>query len=166
MGMLSNINTFLNVFRSDEGLLRFLYYAPIDLNTNQPDPLSDLLDDILSKDEDEIWAIRDRHIMTTLDIEDLSSEKLCRLYVYLGRRSPERNNYTLASQEIVVDVLCHNNFQKELRSLKISDRINELLIHENIAGVGKLRYVEGHEINPPKDYAAYRHVYEITVKKK
>lgn len=167
MGMVTDINKILKLFRNDEDLLRLLYYAPQDLRIGQLNPLSSELDNILEKDEDELWAIRDEHISTALNGDDLSDKKLCRIYVYLGRRRPTNNNYTLAEQEIVVDILCHNDYQsKDQRTLRISDRINELLINERVTGIGKLRYVEGYEFNPPKDYAAYRHVYETTVSKK
>ena len=167
MGMVTDINKSLKLFRNDEDLLRLLYYAPRDLQSNQPDPLSDELDNILDKDINELWTIRDEHISTALNGDDLSDKKLCRIYVYLGRRRPANNNYTLAEQEIVVDILCHNDYQsKDQRTLRISDRINELLIGENVTGLSKMRYVEGYEFNPPKDYAAYRHVYETTVTKK
>ena len=153
MGMSTDINKPLNVFRNDETLLRLLVYKPKSLTDNQPDPLSEDLPDILDLDEDELWALRDKHISTTSNSDDLSDEKLCRIYVYLGNRRPASNNYTLAEQEIIIDVLCHDSYQiKEQRMFKISDRLNELLIDERITGVTKIQYLSGSIIGSPAEY--------------
>lgn len=156
MGMFNNLKDIVKVFRFDEQLLRLLYYPPKDIVKNVKDPLDDSLPNVLDIDAD--WQIRDRRIMLIPKAEDLVEESLCRIYLYAGRRRPTKN-YQVASQEVIVDILCHNSFEKDLRSMKISDRINDLLVDESITGISKIDYVDGDIINAPADYVGYRHVY-------
>ena len=59
----------------------------------------------------------------------------------------------MADQEIVIDILCHSDFENgDLRSMRIADRVNELIALERITGMGKIDYVLGSRINAPKDY--------------
>ena len=161
MGMYQNLKDIVRVFRYDETLLRLLYYPIKDITSNTKDPLDNSLQDILRMSESTIWEIRDKSIFLTSKSDDLELEPLCRIYLYAGRRRSDRNSYIMASQEITVDIFCHSEFEKDLRSLRISDRINELLVDERITGFGKIEYVSGYPIQAPNDYVAYRHIYEF-----
>lgn len=160
MGMYDILRDVVKVFRSDESLLRLLYYPAQNLITNTKDPLDASLPNILSMNEEKLWQIRDKTIYTISKGDDLETEPLCRIYLYAGRRNPDRN-YLLANQEITVEIFIHNEYEKDLRSLRVSDRVNELLISQHITGIGKVEYVQGFPINAPNDYVAYRHNYEI-----
>lgn len=163
MGMYKNINDVMKLFYHDETLLRLLYYPPTNY-ANIPDPLDDSLEDMLEKDKD--WSIRLDRIKNSSESKDLEDEPICRIYVYAGRREPTQN-YQVATQEIVVDVLCHNDFENgDLRSMRISDRINDLLVSERITGMGKIDYVNGTPIAAPDGYCGYRHVYVFRSTKK
>lgn len=160
MGMYDNLIDIIKIFRYDETLLRLLYYPPKDLKINQNDPLDNALQNILDKQESELWKIRDNHICTTAKSDDLIKNPICRIYIYAGRRQPNKN-YMVANQEVQIDIYCNNSFEKDFRTLRISDRINELLVSKHITGVGKLEYVSGYPIDAPEDYVGYHHNYEF-----
>lgn len=162
MGMYNNLNDIVRVFRNDETLIRLLYYPPVDIVENTVDPLSDttILPNILEMDDDTIWNIIDLRLKTFPKDDDLVCDPICRLYVYAGRRFPN-SNYKMASQQIIVDILCHKYFEKDLRSMRLSDRINELLVEERITGMSKIDYVDGSPISAPNDYVGYRHIYQF-----
>jgi hypothetical protein len=165
MGMYDNLKDIVTVFRNDETLLRLLYYPAEDLTTNTPDPLDISLQNILSMNEDMQWEIRDEHIMLIPKGSDLEEKKLCRIFLYAGRRQ-STGNYLAANQQVIVDILCHMNYEKDLRSMRISDRINELLVAENVTGIGKMDYFNGSPISAPKDYIGFQHIYEFSAFKK
>lgn len=154
--MFKNIKDIVQVLRNDETLLRLLHYRPEDHYKKIPDPLDGLLEDILVIDTD--WTIRDKVLKTAAKAEELEDKPLCRVYLYAGRRDKD-TNYLLANQQIIIDILCHIDFEKDLRSMRISDRINELLVHERITGIGKVEYIQGSPIPVPNNYVGYRHIY-------
>lgn len=165
MGMYDSLRDIVKVLRFDEILLRLLYYPPENLANNTPDPLSDTLQNILTLDVD--WKIRDKRIMLIPKSDDLVTTPLCRIYVYAGRRIPTTSNYITANQQVIIDVLCHNDFEKDLRSMRIGDRLNELLVMERITGIGKTDYVGGGQINSaPSGYIGYTHAFEFASFKK
>jgi hypothetical protein len=161
MGMYDNMKDIIKVLKNDEILLRLLYYPVKNYNTNTPDPLDESLENVLDMDASVLKEIREKRIMLIPKADDLTPEPLCRIYVYAGRRKPDKS-YHYADQEIVVEVFCHNNFETDLRSMRINDRINELLINGRIvSGFGKIEYVRGHPIEAPMNYVAYQNVYEV-----
>src|SRR5690554_3517644 len=145
MAMYDNFIDILNVIRNDETLLRLLYYSPENIATGVEDPLSPTLPNVLEFDRKKLKKIRDERIVKSAKYDDLVVEKpICRLYVYLGRRSPQNNNYLVAKQQVIIDIFCHNDIENaDLRSSRISDRLNELLVLEPITGLGKMDYVNG-----------------------
>ncbi len=159
MSMHKSLVDIVHVFRNDEELLRLLHYKPEDIAKNIPDPLDPTLPNILDIDED--WSIRDKVLYLVPKSSDLEKEPICRIYLYAGRRERTSNNYMFANQEIIVDIVSHMNFEKDLRSTRVSDRVNELLVNENITGVGKVLYEMGVPIGVPVDYVGFRHHYKI-----
>lgn len=158
MGMYENLNDIVKLFYHDETLLRLLYYPPTNFSSIA-DPLDSSLPNV--KDIDTDWSIRLDRIMTTAKSDDLETTELCRIYLYAGRRNPTQN-YQVADQEVIVDILCHNDFENgDLRTLRISDRINELLISERITGLGKMDYAGGGQIGTPNNYSGYGHRYKF-----
>ncbi|WP_299831222.1 hypothetical protein [uncultured Metabacillus sp.] len=155
MGMYENVNDIVKKFYHDDHLLRLLYYPPTNYSTIL-DPLDPSLENVIDIDEE--WSIRDERILLVPKTNDLEDNPLCRVYLYAGRRTPT-GNYQVAKQEIIVDIVCHSDFEKDLRSMRISDRINELLFNERITGVGKIDYVGGGQISVPSNYVGYSHRY-------
>lgn len=166
MGMKKNLDDIYRLFLNDEELLRLLHYKPESLLDNRPDPLSDTLPNILEMSIDELWPIRDKCIMRTSKSDDLVGDSVCRIYLYAGRRRPQSGNFHAATQEIIVDVLCHEDYEKDSRSSWISDRINDLLCLERVTGMGKTDYVSGNPISAPAQYAGYQQVYVVGSTKK
>lgn len=160
MSMFKNLRDIVKLFRFDETLLRLLHYPPEDIAKNVKDPLSPTLPNVLEIDT--TWSIRDKHIFLVPKADDLVTTPICRIYLYAGRRQPQtRGSFAVANQEVIVDILCHMDFEKDLRSMRISDRINELLVMERVTGLGKMDYVDGRPISAPSGYVGYQHVYEF-----
>lgn len=161
MSMYKNFTDIINVLNFDEDLLRLLYYSPANLVTNIPDPLDRSLQNILDMDEEVQWNIRNERIMLTDKTDDLVPDNpICRLFIYPGKRVG--NEYVFADQQIIIDILCHHNFENgDLRSTRIADRLNDLFVNEKITGIGKTKYVNGTPWGSPKEYTAYRHVFQF-----
>lgn len=165
MSMYKDLRSIREKLWNDETLMRLLYYPVKSIPNNIPDPLDRPSSDNIIVPNDstiekitKMWNIRDDSIYSTSKSSDLEESTKCRIYLYAGNREPS-NNYLIADQEVVLDIMCHHNFEKDLRSTRISDRINELLVHERIAGMGKADYVTGHQIKAPLEYVGYRHVF-------
>lgn len=165
MSMYKNIIDIVQVLRNDEELLRLLHYKPENYAKKNLDPLDSSLPNILDIDKD--WSIRDKVLKLVPKSSDLENEPICRIYLYAGRRDGNSGNYKVAKQQIVVDVLCHMEYENgDIRSMRISDKINDLLVHENITGIGKIEYEDGLPIAAPVDYVGFRHYYQIGSSKK
>lgn len=145
----------------DEELLRLLYYPPENLALDIPDPLSPTLPNILDLPIKDQWEIRKDRISKTPKSEDLTKNRICRLYIYAGNRRPQSGNYSAAAQDIKVDILCHYTFEEDLRSMRISDRVNKLLVNKPITGMGKMEYVNGNPAAAPNDYVKFQHLYRF-----
>lgn len=163
MSMYNNFKDIINVLNFDEDLLRLLYYAPANLANDTPDPLDTSLDNMLDMREEVIWGIRDDRILFIPKTDDLVPDNpICRILVYAGRRTPERNNYLFAAQEVIVDIFCHQSFENgDLRSAKISDRLNTLFCQERITGIGLMDYVGGGQTNAPTGYVGYKVIFKF-----
>jgi len=164
MSMRKSIRDIYMTFINDETLLRLLYYPPKNLGTNTPDPLSVTNPNILDMSDDAKWEVINDRIAMTPTVSDLDTTEKCRLLFYAGRRSP--GNFIYADQEIICDILCHFNYEKDQRSTWISDRVNELLVQERITGIGKVDFKSGGITGSPKGYIGYRLVYEFGSAKK
>jgi hypothetical protein len=159
MGMYKTLKDVYDTFYNDETLLRLLHYLPQSYIDNRKDPLDPSLDNVLKIDT--YSEIRDEIIKLTSKSSDLENKKICRLYLYADVRKPIDGGYIYSDQNIVVDIFCHSDYEKDLRSMRISDRLNELLIGSRVTGFGKVSYVGGRPISAPLDYVAYSHKYKI-----
>jgi hypothetical protein len=159
MSMHKNMMDILNVLYFDETLLRLLYYPAKNLKDNTPDPLDISLPNILDTDVD--WSIRNSRIKSIPKVDDLTDTPICRLLIYAGRRSSDGQSYLTANQQLIIDVVCHESFEDgDLRTAKISDRLNELFVAEKITGIGKMYFVEGGQITGlPSEYVGFKNVY-------
>lgn len=156
MRMRENVMSIGKVFNSDETLLRLLYYKASNFNDS---PLSPSKPDILSLPNK--WDIIGQRIVSTQKVEDLSTNQICRILFYPGRRW-KTEKYLVADQEIVIDVLCHVTYdQMDYRLSWICDRVAELMFDERITGLNKMRYKEGGSITAPNGYIGYRLTYSF-----
>lgn len=159
---------------TSEVLLRYLHYPPSDMRDNTPDPLSSSLPNIIaSKDasDEEIigmWDVIENHIVTTKRITDLEKRPICRIYLYLGRVNTiyGRNSRSLR-QEVVIDILCHRDYEKDLRLEVIADHVNDMIYDRRDRNdIPVLDYSHGMDISAPNDYNGFRHIYTYPVTKR
>ena len=157
------IGNVYQILINDEQLLRLLKYKP--KNKTKVDPLDSTLPNII--DSDDYWDFVDERILLTNKIDDIESKELCRLYISSGRRRANGNNHLMANQQIVIDCFVHEDYQSDLRSEWILDRLNDLLALENIEGsIGKIDYVKSDPASAPSKYQRYVHYYEYVAWKK
>ena len=158
------INSVYQILVNDEELLRLLWYLP--KRITGVDPLSPTIPNI--KTMSNYWDIVEQRIMLVEKINDLEETPLCRLYITAGRRRGVFSNYLLATQEIAINLYTHEDYEVDMRSVWISDRINELLaLQKDVNGViGQIDYVAGNPRVAPIQYKRYEHIYEYTTGKK
>lgn len=155
--MRESINKIYTALIEDEELLRLLYYpptkriSPLDKTVNQPDLIGHA----------DYWDIVDDRIMTATKSSDIEDKKICRLYIYAGRRRPKFRDYMLVDQEVVIDILVNETYDSDLRLNWICDRINEIIALEHITGYGKLTYIAGNPRQAPIGYSKYETMYEF-----
>lgn len=176
MSILANmINDTYNILNSDEQLLRLLYYPPTSMAKGRPDPLSETLDDLVVEQDMtqpptseylSMWEIIDQHIELTSKSDDLEDNYLCRIYLYAGKSRPSIGNKSTTRQEVVVDIFCHNSFSVDQRMERIGDRVHQLIVRNRVTGLGRVDYSNGYDYEAPKEYRAYRHIYEVVRSKR
>lgn len=155
--MRENLIDIYNELRSDETLLRLLYYKP---ENALDDPLSDDKENIL--DRDDKWDIIQDRIKTTEKVDDLDENPKCRLLFYIGNRRSTKDNFFVSDQELVIDVFCHYSYDEvDLRMAWICDRVNELIFNKRITGLKRIQYKDGGNIKAPNGYVGYRMVFCI-----
>jgi hypothetical protein len=159
----NHIKDTYKVLINSEELKRLLWYPPEDILTNTPPPLSPTLPNI-SDDEDLNWKIIDDRILLNSKSDDLVENKKCRIYLYSGSKNPSENS-AVAVQDIIIDVLWHELFDKDLRSNSIEEVLSNLLNHKRITGIGKMKYADGDPISAPKNYQGYRHIFQVGTRK-
>jgi hypothetical protein len=165
MGMYNDFLDIIKYLKSDEELLRLLYYSPENGN-DIVDPLDSSLPNILDMDIQQRAEIFNKRIMKAAKYTDLQDEKICRLYIYAGNRK-SNSNYLSADQELVIDILCHSDFENgDLRSTRISDRLNQLFCQERLVGIGQMDFVVGRQINAPYEYTGYQCVFTYSTFKR
>ena len=149
---------------NDEQLLRLLWYKPQQLDGI--DPLDPSLLNV--KDMADYWDIVNNRIMLAEKENDLLECPICRLYISAGRRRPVFNNYLLATQEIVISMYVHEDYEMDMRSAWISDRINELIALEYVEGAmnQRMEFVAGNARVAPIQYRRYDLIFEYTASKK
>lgn len=159
MKMRENMQAIKKLLANDETLLRLLYYKPSNYNDNPLDPLKS---NIGSMDEDVKWEIIEDVIKSTEKTSDLDESTKCRVLFYAGTRT-STNNYLLAEQEIVFDVLVHIAAydEKDMRLSWICDHLNSMIGDKQITGIGKAYFAGGGIIAAPVGYVGYRLVFNF-----
>lgn len=168
----STVEFFSNIYQiliADEELMRLLKYEPKGYDTQEnyhPDPLDPKLPNLVNTESDDYWKLVDERVVLGEKASNLLENKLCKIYIYEGRRRPVFESYLVAQQEVNVDIFIHESFDRDLRISRISDRINELIALERIAGFGKLEYKAGNPREAPTHYRRFLHQYTMNVSKK
>lgn len=159
-----------NKLRRDEELLRLLHYPPTDIRPSNynPDPLSPELDNIVDKESAgeealvEYWDIVDRHLFRTSKSDNWETKRLCRIYLYAGKKRGASKNARIGKREIVLDVFAHHDYEVDLRMNRIADRISKVLFLSRLeGGLGTVDYRDGYDFTAPLGYEAYRHLYIV-----
>lgn len=167
MGMYEDFLDIIKYLKSDEELNRLLYYSPEDVGNDVLDPLDESLPNIMDMDLEVKSEIINKRIMKSSKYKDLENDKICRLYVYAGGRRPSNSNYASANQELVIDILSHSDFENaDLRSLRISDKLNQMLSQSRLVGIGQMDFVGARQINAPYEYVGYQVIFEYSTFKK
>jgi hypothetical protein len=117
---------------------------------------------------DSDWAIRKSRIMKAPKDDDLTSDNpMCRIFVFAGRRSADNGNFATATQNVTIDIFCHNSFEEgDLRITRILDRLNELFVSERITGISKMDFLNGDTYPSPPGYVGYRSIFKFGSVKK
>lgn len=158
----ADLNGVYQVLINDEILLRLLNNRPKD--AKRLDPLSEELPDIIGSDE--YWDIVDDCIILSEKNSDITLQPKCRIYISLGRRRPVFANHFLVTQEIQISVYMHENFESDMRDMRLLDRINELIVMKEISGLTRLDYMAGNPRVAPPQYRRYDHIYGYVTGKK
>lgn len=157
------INSIYQILINDEEMLRLLWYLP--KRETGIDPFSSNLLNV--KDMPDYWEIVNERIVLAEKVSDLIEKPICRIYLSAGRRRGKFENYLLATQEIVATIYVHEDYETDMRISRISDRLNELIVLEQLNGmIGKLEYAGGNARVAPIQYSKYEHTFEYTTNKK
>lgn len=162
MGKLSkNMVDFFKIVSNDETLMRLLYYKS---QNALDDPLSPSKSNLLNTNiyRSDIMPLR---LKRAPKINDLlpNNTPICRLCVYMGAAS-KTMNHRIFKQRIVIDVFVHiDEYEvKDGRSLKIIDRLDELMLNKRITGFGDIESAAFSPIaNAPDGYIGYQNVYSF-----
>ena len=157
-------NKIINILKNDEHLLRLLGYNYLSPDGEYQDVLEPHLDNIVGSPQHHI--ISSEHIVNTVKVDDIKSIKTCMVLVHLGKRRPVFSNHLLAKQEVLIDVLVHNEFQEnDFRMDDICDRLDYLLVHERIT-MGKFEISTPIPVEAPKEYYRFQMKYVYWTSKK
>ena len=143
-------NNIYTKLRTSEELMRLLHYPPENYSKKYPDPLDKSLPDLVD-DSEKYWDLVEKLIITGTKSTDIEEKGICRLYIYPGRRRPRWGNFLIADQEVVIDILVHESYNKDMRMEWLIDTISKLIVLERVAGYGQLELTGG---NPRPQGAA------------
>ena len=160
-----------NQLIKDETLMRLLVYRPegfsVEDQVDYPDPLSDLLPNIVDEDSSEYWEIADDKVRKGEKFTNINEEIGCYIYVHEGRDRPIFGSPCSIEQEVVLSVYIHELFEEDWRMSRIKDRLTALLVHEiGVAGYGKLEYLGGDPRDATTGYRRIDYRYEFSTAKK
>lgn len=162
MSKYDHLINFFKVISQDDKLLRLLVHRSKNISD---DPLSPSKPNIVGSSE-HINVIKE-NIIRAPKFTDLPNKAICRLCVYLGHNLKNRNRMKSEKvfiQEIVIDVYVHIDEYEviDIRSLKICDRLNDLLYDQRISGVSKVDSPETYSIpNAPEGYIGYKMIFSF-----
>lgn len=156
-GRATLINNIFTVLKNDEQLLRLLHYNYKDQDGRYFDSLDESRPDLIGSSE--YNSIVRNHILKTIKKDDIVSVKDCFLLIHSGKRRGVFENHLLAKQEILIDVVVHNDYQVDDSRLDdICDRLNYLIVHERF-GLGKADISTPIPFEAPRGYYRYQMKY-------
>lgn len=164
VGRAVTTNRVLQILKNDEHLLRLLHLPYKDANGHYQDPLDETLPNIIGTPEQ--YKIGSENIINTIKLDEVSVVQECMVFVHQGKRRPVFGNKLLARQEILIDVLVHNDYQEyDYRLDDICDRLDYLLVHNRIV-MGEIDISTPIPMEAPKEYYRYQMKYIYWDKKK
>lgn len=107
----------------------------------------------------DFWKLVDHHIQFAEKDSKIVDEKLNRIYIYTGRRVPVFGNSFVVKQYFEINIIVHEDFTPDYRLERISDRVNQILLHNRISGFGKIGYHMGEPYQAPREFQTYKHIY-------
>ena len=157
-GIRNQMSSIMYHLRNDEELLRLLYYKKDPLDKSKPNIIG----------SDKYWDIVNKHIFFGEKDSEIVDEALTRIYVYTGRRREVFLNTAFAKQYFEVKLLAHEDLigADYMRLEALSDRVNQLLLHNRVAGVSKITYHGGDPYQAPRQFQTYLHIYSMLVPNK
>lgn len=158
MNMFDELDRINTVLRNDDILWKLLYYKAESIDDdvlNRPS--------ILSLPDDEklpIIKLRLKHTPVTNDLADI---QICRIIFYQSPRRPHESSYKVARQDVNFDIFVHQEFNDaDMRLAKICDRINELMSHQYVSGLGRVEFASGKPfVMANEGYMGYTLVYRF-----
>ncbi|MCY9096374.1 hypothetical protein MOE96_15985 [Bacillus inaquosorum] len=141
------------LFSKDAELLRLAYYKDLD------DP-----NNIDVQQREDYYEILKEIIVRAPKFNDLKQDNpQCRICMYFGN-GYSTNNLRVSTQDVMIDVYTHiEEFEEnDPRSLKIIDRLSDIVFNKNVAGVGKVANIKRMLIgNPPDGYIGYKLIFSF-----
>lgn len=171
MHLQQSMEEIYKLLTSDEILLRLVLYPSKLANE---DPLDPNLTNILDIPIEERQEMIDVGFLPTDKTYDLDlTSKIIRICFYTGSRKPEQfmagngrlsSNPFVSTQTYNFDVYVHVDIDKvDMRKDWICDRLNELLLLNNITDMGKFYLSFSSPISTtPKGFVAYKLAYSCT----
>lgn len=160
--MRKNIQDIYKVLVNDETLLRLLHYIDNTDDSDANSPLNPSKPNILDMAIATKWDIIQDVIKTTPKIDDLDSDKKCRVLIFPGDRRGT-GNYLISNQKFIFDIFIHVDIDNVDQRLSwVCDCLNELICNERITGMGKILFIDGKNILSIKNYIGYRLIYEFS----
>ena len=162
MSKYQHFNNFFDVIANDDKLLRLLVHKSKNL---LDDPLSPTKPGIVGSPT--YFDVIKQNIIRAPKFTDLPDKAICRICMYLGHNIKQRNRMASEKvfiQEVVIDVYVHIDEYEvvDIRSLKICDRLNDLLYDQRVSGVSKVDSPETYSIpNAPTGYIGYKMIFSF-----
>ena len=141
----------------DETILRYLTYKPTNASDN---PLSPTKPNIVGTARHD--AILGRNILPIPKNDDIESDSICRICMYMGSSTRTSNPFNYRHR-VVIDTFVHNETFENVdgRLGKITDQLDNLLVNKHVTGMGKVENIDSGEIAAPRGYVGYRNVYSF-----
>ena len=154
MALYNNMIDFYKVIIKDEKLMRLLYYPA---KNTADDPLSKSKPNLIGTDIYHKDILKQR-ILRAPNADGLvpGNDGICRICMYMGTSTRTSSIY-MFNQRIVFDIFV--NLEKyevvDSRSMRIIDRLNEIVNDEPVTGLGACTSVTFAPITAPVGYIGY-----------
>lgn len=144
-GIRNQMQKIYNTLRFDEELLRLLHYPK--------NPLSNTNENIMNSEKQ--WEVIEEHIIFGEKDSDIKDSPICRIYLYTGRRRQVFGRPYYARQRFFINVIIHEKYSDGLRLEQITDRVNQLLLHNQITGFSNIMLEGGDPYQAPREFQTY-----------